>query len=224
MADDKNRKAPTEAMPSDGGGPPWFWIVLVAVIAIVAVVVIKAGSDDKGKAVKGAVETAKVRISGDSLTPQPKDPSAKDPSVGKVVPDLRGKTLKGDSIAISNDGRPKAYIFLAHWCPHCQAEVPRLVGHWDKVGMPKDVDVYTVATSTNERENNYPPSTWLKDEKWPTEVLADDENSSALDAFGGSSFPYMVFVGADGTVVKRVSGEIEMSEFDSYIKQAAAKK
>ena len=39
-------------------------------------------------------------------------------------------------------------MFLAHWCPHCQAEVPRLVELAEQ-GAFDGVDVTAVATGTN---------------------------------------------------------------------------
>jgi thioredoxin-related protein len=47
----------------------------------------------------------------------------------------------------------------------------------------------------------------------PTPVLADSSSDQAAAAFGLSSFPYFVFVNADGTVSSRVSGEIPVEEF-----------
>jgi len=54
---------------------------------------------------------------------------------------------------------------------------------------------------------NYPPSTWLKDARWPVTTMADDVNSSAGKAFGLTRYPYFVFVDAAGTVRSRVAGE-----------------
>ena len=37
--------------------------------------------------------------------------------------------FEGDAVAITNDGRPKIILLFAHWCPHCQNEVP-VVTEW----------------------------------------------------------------------------------------------
>ena len=38
--------------------------------------------------------------------------------------------------------------------------------------------------------------------------MADSEAADAFMAYGGTSYPTMVFVNADGTVQNRVSGEV----------------
>jgi hypothetical protein len=49
---------------------------------------------------------------------------------------------------------------------------------------------------------------------WPWPVLADDRapdadsSPPAMGAYGGTSYPTMVFVDADGRVVERLSGEV----------------
>ena len=54
-----------------------------------------------------------------------------DPAIGKTVPTLTGKSVyDGGAVTIGPDtggGKPQVIVFVAHWCPHCQAEVPRLV-------------------------------------------------------------------------------------------------
>ena len=46
-------------------------------------------------------------------------------------------------------------VFLAHWCPHCQAEVPELV-ELAKEGVFDGVDVTAVATGTPTRTPQLP--------------------------------------------------------------------
>jgi thiol-disulfide isomerase/thioredoxin len=62
-------------------------------------------------------------------------------------------------------------VFVAHWCPHCQAEVPRIVAlaKAGKVSVP----IVGVATGTDASAPNYPPSAWLQREGWPYPVLVD---------------------------------------------------
>ncbi|NCZ56650.1 MAG: hypothetical protein EBY86_08450 [Acidimicrobiia bacterium] len=55
-------------------------------------------------------------------------------------------------------GTPMLLVFLAHWCPHCQAEVPVLVKWNQSMLVPDNLDVIAVATGTDETAPNYPPS------------------------------------------------------------------
>src|SRR5436190_1911020 len=87
-------------------------------------------------------------------------------SVAIPMPELRGTAFDGQPVRIIRDGKPKVVVFLAHWCPHCQREVPRLAA-WLRGGRgPLGVDVYAVASATKREAPNYPPSAWLKREGW----------------------------------------------------------
>mgnify|MGYP002149176263 CR=1 FL=1 len=68
-----------------------------------------------------------MRITGDALPPMPE--AGADAGIGAMVPVVNGYNFDGDpvSLDIAASGKPTMVVFLAHWCPHCQAEVPRLV-------------------------------------------------------------------------------------------------
>lgn len=131
-----------------------------------------------------------------------------DPAIGVVAPTLSGQQFDGTPIAVK-PGRPTLVVVLAHWCPHCQAEVPVLT-QWEAAGgVPEGVDVIGVASGTDSAAPNYPPSQWLTDEQFPFPVMADSEESDASIALGLTGYPYFVLLDADGTVVQRASGEID---------------
>ena len=69
---------------------------------------------------------------------------------------------------------------LAHWCPSCQAEVPRLVDYLDSTGMPEGVRIVALSTSIDAARPNYPPSAWLDREEWTAPTMIDDATSGGL--------------------------------------------
>ncbi len=112
-------------------------------------------------------------------------------------------------------------VFLAHHCPHCQAEVPRIVD-WASQGLvPAGVDIYGVATGTTSSRENYPPSAWLEREGWPFPTLADSDEYAAAEAWGLTSYPYFVALDADGKVVERASGELTQEQFTALLAKIA---
>jgi cytochrome c biogenesis protein CcmG, thiol:disulfide interchange protein DsbE len=198
----------------------WFWWAVggfaVLVIAGVIAVASSSGSSDEAK-----VEVAdRVTVQGRSLPSLPTDP-AKDPAVGTAAPTLSGVTFNGDPVEITYDGRPHLLVFVAHWCPHCQAEVPRIV---ELVGEEKDAGVAmtAIATGTDAGAPNYPPSAWLRRERWRFPVLVDTDQSRAAKAYGLTSYPFLVFVDAQGNVAARVSGEVPKSALASMLDALAA--
>ncbi|MDQ3782544.1 MAG: redoxin domain-containing protein, partial [Actinomycetota bacterium] len=73
-------------------------------------------------------ETGVPEVTGEALAPHPGNMlPADDPAVGIAAPAVVGEDFDGNTVSIDpTDGSPKAIMFLAHWCPHCQAEVPRV--------------------------------------------------------------------------------------------------
>ena len=131
-----------------------------------------------------------------------------DPALGLSISEVVGADFDGTEVRISNDGRAKMLIFLAHWCSHCQAEVPVVQDWLDAGSLPDNVDLIGVATNTNSARPNFPPSEWLADEGWEVPTIVDDERYSIATAYGLDAFPFFVFVSPDGLVVGRLSGEL----------------
>ena len=112
-------------------------------------------------------------------------------------------------MTIAPTGNPQMLLFVAHWCPHCQAEVPVLSDWMNAGGLPADVELTTIATGTSADAPNYPPSEWLAEYSWPSPILADSEDQAAANAFGLPSYPYFVLVDGDGNVVARATGRAD---------------
>jgi thiol-disulfide isomerase/thioredoxin len=198
------------AQKAAGQGPPWLWmglIALVVVAGVIAIVASRGGGGSKATVrTAGVEETRPVQVAGTALPPLPD--SGPDPAVGKPIAEVKGASFDGTPVSIGPDGKPKVIVFVAHWCPHCQREVPVLVGYLRAHPLPADVELVAVATSTSPDKPNYPPSAWLKTVGWPGRVLADSANSDAAAAFGLTSFPYFVTVDASGNIVARAAGEL----------------
>jgi cytochrome c biogenesis protein CcmG, thiol:disulfide interchange protein DsbE len=159
-----------------------------------------------------------VTVTGAALETLPREGGA-DPAMGKEIPDLEGLSFDGEPVSITKDGKPKLVLFVAHWCPHCQKEIP-LLADYLKEKPVQGVDVYTVSTSVASNSPNYPPSAWLETEGWEVPTLADSEDKRAADAFGLSAFPFFVAVDASGKVVARTSGELTTEQFADLLDRA----
>ena len=191
-------------------------LVIAIVLAVVAVVAIAAvaltgGDGDDGDAAStvpasaGGSGAAAVVVEG---TPLPPGEGSSDPAIGTAAPALRGSDYAGAEVAIEpgSDGA-MMLVFLAHWCPHCNDEIP-VLQEWDAAGdIPDDLQVVGVSTAADAARPNYPPAEWLAEKRWAWPVLADDDELTAADAYGLTGFPFIVFLDADGNVTARVSGE-----------------
>lgn len=162
-----------------------------------------------------AVPAHQPIIGGDPLPPFERPPAA-DQAVGLPAPTVEGADFSGKDVRIAVDGRPKVIIFLAHWCPHCQAEVP-LVQTWVSAGgVPEGIDLVSVATGIDPTRPNYPPDAWFQREGWTVPVIVDPSNTVA-QAYGLSFYPYWVFVDADGKVEARAAGEMSIPDLQAMM-------
>jgi cytochrome c biogenesis protein CcmG, thiol:disulfide interchange protein DsbE len=158
-----------------------------------------------------AVETATVEVADPSLPPFG---SSDDDAMGLQAPAVRGTATDGRPMSIVPGDGPMIVGFFAHWCPHCQAEVPVVVDWLADGGLPDGVELVAVSTAVNEARPNFPPSEWFEAEGWDVPTMADDESGSAHLAYGGGGFPYWVVLDADGAVVARRAGELPASALD----------
>lgn len=214
--------------PRKSNNRTWIIAGVVAVVLAVAVVVAVAagGSDDDGGGGGGtgnAVQTAPVSVTGVALPQYPANGAA-DKAIGATIPTLAGKSLfDGTDMTIAPTGKPQIVVFLAHWCPHCQAEVPVIVDVADDGGFD-GIDVRGISTGTRPDAANYPPSTWLEDEDWPFPTMADSSNFTAAAAYGLGSYPFLVFTDASGKVVARSIGEVSGADLTAAAKALKAGK
>ena len=222
--------------PTDNGSKIWIVAVVVVLVAgVAAVLLARGGSDDEVSGQTGTVQVGDgaTTTSGDGETdttagdagtaaslPQYDDTLEEDPAVGATIPTVTGTSFDGDEITIAPDGTAKVVLFVAHWCPHCQREVPLLKAYLDDNPMPDDVELITISTNVAANAVNYPPQEWLEREGWQATTIQDDDKSSIAAKFGLTSFPYFVAVDADGKVVQRTSGEISTDEFEALIAAA----
>jgi thiol-disulfide isomerase/thioredoxin len=199
-------------------------IVIAFVIAIVAGGSDESGSSDTTKAPNSdgsvsAGENQPVEVVGEAL--EALSDSGDDSAIGLTAPTLNGFAFDGTSLSVTpGDGNPYMVVFLAHWCPHCNDEVPRLIEWKESGAVPADLQVIAVSTGVASDRPNYPPSQWVVNKAWPWPVMADSKAMDAARAYGVSGYPFFVIVGADGKVKARASGELGTDRINQIVTAA----
>jgi cytochrome c biogenesis protein CcmG, thiol:disulfide interchange protein DsbE len=200
--------------------PLIFGAGLVVILAAIAFFATRDDSADSAtNAGEGIQQVRTVTVEGQPLAEL--DPQGQDPAAGQNAPTLEGSSFDGSAVSVRPGSQPKLVIFVAHWCPHCQREVPRIVS-WLESGPPEGLDMVVVATATDPNRPNYPPSEWLDEEGLDLPVMADDANGTAARAYGLSGYPYFVLLDANNRVIARDGGELSTGELDDLVEMAGS--
>lgn len=206
---------------------------VVGVLALAGIAVLVSGDDGDSAGVLAPGETVSepagpveqnrpVEVTGPPLVTFDEN-VVPDPGIGTAFPVMEGQSFDGTPITLGGetDG-PTLLVFLAHWCPACNQEMPELVELNNRDGVPEGMNVIGVSTAVDNTRPNYPPSDWFADQRWPWDVMADDANSTAFLFGGGSAFPYLVVVDADGNVLARDTGVKPAEELAEWLRDATA--
>jgi len=195
--------------------------VMVAASVIIGLVVVVTGN---GSGPSVTQTSASVQVQGASLPIF--DDTVSDTAIGMTAPGFITTDFDGISHEVTGDGGPtdtaKVIGMFAHWCPHCQVEVP-VVSQWLADNqVPDGVEVIAISSLVNAGRGNYPPSEWFQSVNWPSPVLLDSKSDELAEAFGLSTIPYWIVLGPDNTVLDRQSGEIGADAFAALVDMAEA--
>lgn len=195
-------------------------IVVLAVVALVVAVSLLAARDADRDDSSSSAQVADVSIQGAALPifegAQP------DPALRTAAPAFAATSFAGAELSMQpGDGTAKVIGFFAHWCPHCQRELPRLADWLNNNPLPDGVEVLAVSTSADAGRGNHPPSEWFESVQWPAAVVRDSATNEIAAAYGLRGFPYTVAVDAAGSVVARISGELDDERWESLLQLVA---
>jgi cytochrome c biogenesis protein CcmG/thiol:disulfide interchange protein DsbE len=163
--------------------------------------------------------SASLTVIGEALPPL--EDTQNDAAVDMASPVVVGATFDGTEVSIGGptDG-PTMLVFLAHWCAHCNDEIPEIVKLRDRGDLPDNLNIIGVSTAVYDDRDNFPPSSWIVGKDWTWPVLADTADSEAIQLYGGTGFPFTVMLNADGTVNARKGGSAPADEILEWINAA----
>ena len=135
--------------------------------------------------------------------------SGADPAVqaSMQVPPVTGdEYYSGERLTVAPNGEnATVWLVWAHWCPHCQRELPELADFWEtSAEQYPHVELVTVSTSIDDARGN-PMVPYLDSSQFPFPVLVDPTGALAA-TFGTPAFPFWVVTGPDGRVLFRQPG------------------
>jgi len=190
-------------------------ILFLGALALVALSF--GGSDDVAEAPVAAApapisfggvdvpEIDAVTVVGDPL---PVMGEGEDAAVGMRAPEITATSLANGNAITLGEGRARVIGFFAHWCPHCQAELPEVTAWLADNRLPPNTEFIAVSTMVDEERGNFPPSKWFTDVGFNSPVVIDDADQTLLQTFGFQGFPAFVAIDSSGAVIERAGGNI----------------
>lgn len=205
-------------------------VAAVLLAAVVAIIAAGGGGSDSGSSSGDRVQNAPVapgllderipdvlarevrplEIDGDPLPPYVS--GVDDPAIGMRPPTIFGEAPDGTGHTVSGDlADPTLLVFLAHWCPACNEELPVYAELASSGLLPENLNVYAVLTSITPGRPGFPPAQWLADGGWQFDTIVDMPDMDRGGEFVASSFygltatPFSVLID-DGVVIDRWSG------------------
>lgn len=163
----------------------------------------------------GIPEIDAVSVVGEAL-PAFTDP-ATDAAIGMTAPVTTASSLASGTPVELGTGTARVIGFFAHWCPHCQDELPQLATWLDNNRLPPNTEFIAVSTAVVADRDNYPPSAWFNAEEWATPVIMDDADATLLNAYGFSGFPAFIAIDANGVVIDRLGGNVGTEGFERLL-------
>jgi cytochrome c biogenesis protein CcmG, thiol:disulfide interchange protein DsbE len=203
--------------PSSGASPRQILLYVGIAVVVGAVLFAAFGLEsDDGPTVEEIAGSPEIE--GDALPALNPDTDS-DPAVGSPAPVVDGADFDGNPTVIG-DGPAEIVVFMASWCPACQAELPELVEYLEEPGLPEGVELTVVSTGLDANRPPWPPSGWLERGGYTGPILVDDADGSVAQSYGLSATPFFVAT-QDGQVVVRAAGQMPMQTVDEIARAIA---
>jgi thiol-disulfide isomerase/thioredoxin len=193
----------------------------VVLVLVVVLAVFTASDRPEPQDLPSVAELAGSPVLAGSDLPRFEGDTANDPALGARVPVVTGEDFDGDEVTIGESGTPQLLMFLASWCPACQAELPEVVEWLEQGNLPDGVELTAIATGLDASRDNWPPDAWFEAEGYDGPVLVDDADGQVAGAYGLNATPYWVAVDAQGQVAARIAGMIDMDQLSMLAEMLA---
>jgi len=183
-------------------------LAVVAVVVVVGAIALSGGNDGGGGTGPATAGDVTIdRASGPQL------------QIGDTIPAFTAPMLGGGTMTWDDYlGTPTVLAIWAPWCPHCQAELPRLSAGVD--GHP-GVQMVSVATAIDQQPGPTPEE-YLASEGLTFPVGVDDANGTILQGMGVQSFPTTYYVDPSGKVMNVTVGEVPPDQLQQILDDLAA--
>ncbi len=141
-----------------------------------------------------------------------------DPLVGHPAPGfslaMLGSTSGKGLLSLPNfKGKPVVLNFWASWCVPCKEELPLLEQHWEQA-QAQGKDVVFLGIDFQEANSDATSFVQIYHITYP---IGLDTDGSVASKYGITALPQTIFINRQGTVVKRIAGELTAQSLSSAL-------
>lgn len=206
----KSAKAPPKPAKRN-----WAFPAIIGAVVLVGVVIVVVASMGKSDSTSSDVVLAGGGP-GDAATVLTAEGSAER---DQPAPSISGQDMyTGRQVSLAEmKGKPTLVTAWAHWCPHCQKELPIIQQlSKEEAGNFNFLTVSTSAGSQPASAQYATPATLMQTQGITMPSLRDDGTKGA-QALGVEGFPTLLMIDADGKVVGKASGELPKDQLLSFM-------
>ena len=136
------------------------------------------------------------------------------PAIGMAAPDFSAKASDGSTITKADiAGKPVLMVFFASWCPHCQAEAPKIKALAE---ANPNLKIVAIGVGNNDTQKGI----WDFQSKFSLPFATYDDGGKAASVYGITSYPTLVSVDKSGIIRDRDTGEVSQDRLNSLAAKA----
>ncbi len=189
-------------------------LLIVLIAAILVGVSINTLNTYNASSSKSNLSVENADKSSTTQNNSPTKPIGINPNASKTKAlDFKLKDLDGKELSLSDLKGKKVFLnFWATWCPPCKAEMPEIEKLYQET---KDSDLVIVAIDIGEPLDTV--KSFIDSNNYNFKVLSDPDQIVAAQ-YNIASIPTSYFIDADGNIISKHSGAMNIDQMKEYIK------
>lgn len=137
------------------------------------------------------------------------------PAVGQPAPDFSLKTLKGETVTLSElRGQPVLLNFWASWCPPCRREMPQLIRAYER---HRAHDLVILGINVTSQDTLADAQAFVDEFEVFYPTLLDETGEVTEELYQVRGLPTSFFINREGLLIRVRLGEMSGSQIEEFV-------
>lgn len=134
---------------------------------------------------------------------------------GSAAKDFTVQDAKGNDVKLSDySGKPVVINFATSWCSYCRQEMPDIQKAYEKYGSKVQFMIIDAVGASGETKASFVK--YIKSKGYTFPVYYDNDQS-ALEAYGITTFPHTFFIDKNGNLSDQILGATNYDDLKTQI-------